>query len=133
MKPVFQTRFGRDGNCWPACIASILDLPLEETDHLACANEDWDERTMKFLKERGLSYIDVRRNPDGSWPITAPPNGMNVILGVTNPRSSLPHCVVAQVEASRDKMGFNIVHDPIGSEAVAYREIDACIFIIKLT
>ncbi len=31
MKPVFQTRFGfEDGNCFEACIASILEIPLDD-------------------------------------------------------------------------------------------------------
>ena len=30
MKPVKQTRFGEEGNCWQACIASILKKPVKK-------------------------------------------------------------------------------------------------------
>ncbi len=34
MKPVFQTRFGRDGNCYAACLASILEIDLDDAIRL---------------------------------------------------------------------------------------------------
>ena len=45
MKPVMQTRVGEEGNCLSACIASLLEVPIEEID-LSCAlNPDtWFEQ-----------------------------------------------------------------------------------------
>jgi hypothetical protein len=58
MKPVEQTRYGfPDGNCFAACVASILELPLEETDFIGAAAEDWWTRWLTWLAERNLTLF----------------------------------------------------------------------------
>lgn len=122
MKPVHQTRFGKEGNCWPACIASLFEVPLEEVDHLACQHPDWLERTDEWLKARGLYYVEVPWiQEDGSgapFPITCPPEGTLVIAGCWTKRK-LPHVVIARVEILKRNehghataFGLNLVHDP---------------------
>lgn len=53
MKPVFQTLPAPEGkgNCLQACIASILELPLETVPHFALWYDepDWHEKLNKWL------------------------------------------------------------------------------------
>lgn len=62
MIPVHQTRFGAEGNCYAACIASIFEVPLADvpqcrSDELLSVEawEDYHERLERdFFKPRGL-------------------------------------------------------------------------------
>ena len=54
MKPVDQTRFGSpDGNCFAACVASLLEIPLEEAPNLMNLDE-WYRAFEVWLRPRGL-------------------------------------------------------------------------------
>lgn len=120
MKPVFQNRFGADGNCWPACLASMLECTLEEADVCSCQEHPaWIERTEKFLAARGLYYVEIKRDADGNFAGTAPPDGALVMLGVGTERN-LPHVVIGRVEYDEwhpdgqvAHYQLYIVHDPI--------------------
>ena len=59
MRPVVQTRTGRGGNCYQACIASVLEVPIEEVPAQALANspEDYVRILRGRLAPRGLSLI----------------------------------------------------------------------------
>lgn len=53
MKPVIQTKFGdKKGNCFSACIASILELRIEQVPNF-CVDygENWVKETDKWLRE----------------------------------------------------------------------------------
>lgn len=62
MTPVIQTKTGRDGNCFAACVASVLDIP-EELDAITSAlagDGDWTEQELQFsawCAQRGLISI----------------------------------------------------------------------------
>lgn len=69
MKPVNQTLFGDTdgklkGNCFPACLASILELPLEEIPHFyeGCEVDDFLAnlkslaKIEEFLNKQKYSY-----------------------------------------------------------------------------
>lgn len=60
MKPVYQTLFGSfEGNCFPACIASILEIPLEEVPHFFKEEADIINaiyKTKDFLNKRGYNF-----------------------------------------------------------------------------
>lgn len=53
------------GNCMPAAIATLLDLPLDDVPHFA-EHDDWDVRFDAWCKERGLiwSSLNVTQVPD---------------------------------------------------------------------
>lgn len=67
MKPVMQTRLGADGNCFEACIASILEIPLEEVPDLggAATPEKWATIINVWLAKRGLQYVELDYQEDG--------------------------------------------------------------------
>jgi hypothetical protein len=51
--PVDQTRFGDpDGNCLAACLASLLELPLDDVPHFVA--EGWYSALERWLEPRGL-------------------------------------------------------------------------------
>lgn len=134
MKKVFQTRFGTDGNCWAACLATIFGVELVEVDHCACNNPDWAEQTTQWLRARGFDYIEVKRNADGSWPMTNPAEGTICVLGVKTKRG-LPHVIVAETKKEKlgeqDAVGFYLVHDPLpGATNDCYTSVDAILFFV---
>lgn len=102
------------GNCWPAALASILDLTLNDTRHLCAHADDFRDRTQAFLAERGLFYLEVpiETGPNKqSFPFTLIPKGA-LFLGSDKSRR-FDHAVVLRSEhIAADEMVFYIVHDP---------------------
>lgn len=104
MKPVPQTDFGvTTGNCFTACVASILELPIHEVPDFCCDHEDddWEETFREWLEQRGLYPIIVDFENEGaevpSWEI-------HWILGGRS-RAGHKHAVVWY--------GDEIAHNPI--------------------
>lgn len=79
MKRIYQTRFGgsdapqaEQGNCFQACVASILEIPLEEAfDMMAHEEGHWFDKFQEWLRPRGLGcfYVGADRNGGPTWPI----------------------------------------------------------------
>ncbi len=65
MNPIFQTKFGgkdaplgEQGNCVQACVASLLEIPLDEAfDSRPYSDEIWFDEFNKWLGRRGLYCI----------------------------------------------------------------------------
>lgn len=94
MKRVTQTAFGRpDGNCFEACLASILELDLESIPRYT--GEDWLERFNRWLRWHfSLQLITIGHYaPRFTYSIA---NGPNM--------RGRPHSVVMR--------GDQMVHDP---------------------
>ena len=116
MKPVGQTRFGRpDGNCWTACVASILEVPIEELGDLEDAYRsslgEWEasEGTAAFQWSRVLAESHTLGftlfwiiMTDPCVPRLAP-RGYSIATGPAN-GCGMPHSCVA--------LDGEIVHDP---------------------
>ena len=83
MKRIVQTRTGKDGNCFAACLASILEVPLKTVPEMS--EEGWLEEANEFLSKHGLSY---KRIPIGA----TKPVGYGTIEGIS-PRGGLHACV----------------------------------------
>jgi hypothetical protein len=41
MKSVDQTTFGPNGNCFSACVASLLELPIDAVPFFMSAGDGW--------------------------------------------------------------------------------------------
>lgn len=98
MIPVFQTKFYPEGNCLDACIASILEIPLED-----CPNyhgDRWTRVYSEFLYNKGFRYV-IDRKPNNED--EEPPQGYQIAV-IQSPRGDWLHAVVA--------LDGVIIHDP---------------------
>lgn len=100
MKPVDQSTFGvPTGNCLSACIASLLNLPIEEVPHFGDVGQY--EALTAWLAPRGMYPV--------CFPIAAEdagPSGLHLVGG-QSARGS--HVVIGR--------GSIMVHDPHPSRA----------------
>ncbi len=126
MKPVMQTRFGQNsdvgsGNCFSACVASVLECTLDDLPDEAWIIaglrakhadkwEDWPDRfkwgkswerlweeTQQECRKRGLFMLEVK------GPFTGGDDVYCIISG-KSPRADYDHSCVGR--------GLNIIHDP---------------------
>lgn len=59
MRPVIQTVHGPKGNCFEACVASIVECELEEVPELV--GDNWADILRSWLKSRGWTALFYRR------------------------------------------------------------------------
>jgi len=105
MKPVFQTRFGYPkGNCFAACVASLLELKIEEIwegdefDATMQSNAAWWWGWRTWLNSRGYDLVHVN---NGAWFL--PPKGYAIANGISK-SSEIRHSVIV--------LNGELVHDP---------------------
>ena len=74
MTPIKQTLFSDEktgvvGNCLQACVASIIDLPLESVPHFTWYMSEWANRLYMFLDQQGYKFNGCHniRHDDGFW------------------------------------------------------------------
>lgn len=140
MKPVFQTRKGSDGDCWPACLATIFEVPLEEVAQCAANFPDWAEQTEAWLAKLGLFQNEIEATSDAMgrnrFPFIAPPEGTVCVVTGKRWGASISHAVVAKVrheaveESGCVNLRFEIVHDPLG-EPKPFSVTEKVIFFAK--
>lgn len=98
MKPVDQTKFGEvEGNCLEACLASILELPLDKVPEFrSTRNSCWLIDLNHWLEQYGLQAMDVDD-------FSLVPKGYCIVAGAS-PRLKTLHGVVY--------LNGKMVHDP---------------------
>jgi hypothetical protein len=95
MKPVHQTKFGEEGNCFAACAASILEMPIEAMPEGLRYIDEWRD----WLHVRGFG---IKRY---GWPAHPAPADDYLIVRGESPRGfARGHEVVV--------LGGQTVHDP---------------------
>ena len=57
-----QTKFGMEGNCFSACIASILGLSIEQVPEFTEEAGGWFFRWQVWLKQYGL-HLEISSAP----------------------------------------------------------------------
>lgn len=70
MKPVMQTITGSSGNCMSACLASILELPIEVVPNFFDAgpdDSDWWNALRAWLRQFGLGIITLTFESPAQW------------------------------------------------------------------
>jgi hypothetical protein len=99
---VLQSRPGPGGDCYAACVASLLEVGLTEVPDLAAAGDRWASALRRWLAARGLC---VAFRPGDGRPLADQPDPSPgyAIVGQRVPDGSV-HAVVC-----RDG---RIVHDP---------------------
>ncbi len=132
MKKVYQTTFGKMGNCYSACCASLFEEPIEEWDCVANWRKDWRENLSTKLKEKGLSDLEVTFS-DKVQSVTVLPNH-KYILGVIS-SNGLPHVVIGEYVGLNElgSLKFQIIHDPLGDHYLeeGYKTVDSLIVFYK--
>ena len=113
MTPVDQTVTGDKGDCFRACIASILDLPTEDVPHFFAESDDMNGAAAEWLARRGVNFLSMYfQNPE-ALQYTHFAFGGFCVLGGYGPRRDergdhRQHAVVARILP----FGVEIVHDP---------------------
>jgi len=100
-----MTRFGDDGNCLQACLASILEIPLRTAPDPCHSGHPWIDALSVWLNRRawGVVHFDSR-DPrrrfclefDTAW---------SIAIGKTSRSKNLRHAVVYH--------NGGLVHDPL--------------------
>lgn len=122
MKPVLQSILGYDkeagvhGDCFRACVASVLELSLEEVPHFAALPRkqtpagaiDWWEQFQEWLMERGLYAVEVHL---GKHVLSPLPEVWCIVTG-KSPRGDYAHCCVGRWNGPL----CDLIHDPSGSK-----------------
>jgi hypothetical protein len=106
MKPVDQTILAPpDGNCFAACLASILEMPLAEVPNYK--SDQWVTEFNAWLKPRGLALLTITL-PEGIENMSQDERRYFLpgycILAAQSPRYDCLHAVVVH--------DGEIVHDP---------------------
>ena len=101
MKPIDQTIFGLPlGNCLQACLASILELPLETVPNFNEEGEMWFPRCCEWAMRHGFSVIDIDVKGLDEWPWGC--HGYWIASGPAD--RGILHCCVYD--------GSELAHDP---------------------
>lgn len=114
MRPVMQTVFPTDdnslrGNCFAACLASVLELPLEDVPHVM-EHVDWRERTNAWLATRGLGAVEVNLTTEEAALYPLPPGMWVLVAGHTTRHPERLHSVVARTLSGG--CTWEYMHDP---------------------
>ena len=108
MKPVDQTVFeDGKGNCLAACVASILELPIEVVPNFA--EHGFLDGVRAWLKQLGFELVRVY--PTGEASIFA--NAPAIVAGWSPRGGGKQHAVVGR----SDSGGLEVLHDPHPSRA----------------
>lgn len=100
MIPVYQTKYGDEGNCFQACLASIFEKSIDYFPSVD--SEKWVKETNAFLLDKfKLYYMEVSIMKGCIFGI----HGHHLMCGKTERSETRQHAVV----------GFNGVmkHDPL--------------------
>lgn len=125
MKPVDQTIFGaKKGNCMSACVATLLELSIDEVPNFMENSEEWAKLLHEFLYPKGLCYVEVAL-VEGRSNIHAKEETPCVLMG-KSPRGSFYHAVVGIVRDGEFRVHFDPHPDRKG-----IKSIDWIGFIVK--
>lgn len=104
IKPVQQTRFGLDGNCLSACIASILGCPIEMVDLSAVLDANWQRTINAKLRDLGFCLVTIlwKQSPPTAM------SGIHIRHGLTKRSTESSECLTHAVIYD----GSEMVHDP---------------------
>lgn len=109
MKPVMQTTFHEHtGNCWAACLASILEIPLEEVPDLR--GDGQFKNTETWLQTLGYSIMEIvlpkRLNLRDGQSLGLIGSGCVMLCG-KSPRGEFDHAIVSDFREGKIHL-----HDP---------------------
>jgi hypothetical protein len=95
--PIQQTKFGEEGNCFAAVLASLFTVPIEDVEHIVGdVGEGWLDRLGAWLTGRGCAFAFV---PAAFYRL---PDALYIACGFT--ARGHYHAVI--------RRGDTLVHDP---------------------
>lgn len=100
-----------ENDCLSACIASILDLSLDEVPlWWDLPDHDWLTALPNWLAKRGLgfAYLELRKDKV-DWPLLS---GYVIVGGFTPRSAKFRHAVIAKAEMRGNQVRLNWIHDP---------------------
>lgn len=120
VRPQWQTQFGNDkapphemGNCYPACLASLLGLPLGAVPHFYAMHNELElawAAVVDWLKGRGYSVLHWQwagiREQLAAYRFLL--GDSTVLVSGKSPRGDFQHAVLGRLTAD----GWELVHDP---------------------
>lgn len=133
MKPVDQDKFGHEGNCFQACIASLLELSLGDLPR----NQG---EILWWLKDRGWLYVEVwrgnlrqlktddppREERDIGWQPLLWGDALCILCGPSPRFPGMSHAVVGNTNGYR----FTTVHDP-HPDRTGLRDVERIGFLVQ--
>jgi hypothetical protein len=122
MIPVYQTIFGKHGNCFQACVASLLELPLSSVPDFCNYQPqcDWWDFLQDWFRERGHCALEIRLEPNC---VVWSEGCLCVLSGVG--ASGLIHSVVGRTVRG----GFEYVFDPYPNGNFVQKPTHALFFV----
>lgn len=134
MTPAMQTIHGREGNCFQACLASLLDLPLQEVPNFYAGLHSGDAippevefHIWTWFKNRGLCVLDWAFAPDTMQDLldgmAARIPGVHYLITGQSVRGT-EHCVVC--------CNNRIVHDPAAAGGIVGPQCDGYYHIVVI-
>lgn len=104
---------GNPGNCYQACVASILEVPLHEVPHFAALPGEWWTNILTWAHTQGL--IATALYPDDSERIEGI-HAKGTVLGIIavgpSPRGDYRHSIIVSADPDH-----RVLHDPHPSRA----------------
>lgn len=93
-------------NCFAACVASILGVPIDSVPGVDGANWDWD-KFEDWLATQGWQAVEMTFGNGGTiYPVRAP---VPCVISGRSPRGDKLHAVCGELIGSD---GFRLTHDP---------------------
>ncbi len=96
MVPAKQTKVGEHGNCYAACIASILELPIDDIPDVSTLDDGAKQASVIncWLKDRfGLSLLELTLNRETGYQW---PDIWYIASGPSPKHKDYRHCMVAR-------------------------------------
>lgn len=114
MIPTRQTKLGEFGNCFAACLSSVLEVELGLLPDFDAHGDQWRRVLEDWLKERGYSMLYIKLFADRPW--VAPVHECEAIFVGDDPNGK-PHAVVGMCLAQGEEGAqFAITFNPGASE-----------------
>ncbi len=117
MHKVFQTITTPDsGNCFPACVASIMKRPLWTVPNFCVKDHPhtghWSNRFLAWLDAQGWGYIEVDFREISKTCSVWMPDALCIVSG-KSPRGDWNHSIVGRfVSVNETQFEVHKTHDP---------------------
>jgi hypothetical protein len=130
MKHVLQNiRATQTGDCLNACIASILEMKLEDIPsfNLIQDNDGWWNSVQEWAKSIGFQLLYLPLNEYTTiFPMLA--DIYCILIGPTE--NGNPHAVVGYCRGGKRVLDFMIIHDPFDKDGI--EKVDAILFLVPI-